>query len=290
MQVWQSVTFEHPRDLLELAPVCEEAGFEGIMLADHLFAPEHFSSRYPYGESGEAPFDGLTPFPEVFATTAALAQVTTTLRFLVNVYVLPPRHPIEVAKDVSAAATLSENRAVLGVGAGWLREEFEIMGVPFERRGRRMDEQIPIIRRLLSGDVVETREEFYRFEALRLSPVPTEKVPLWVGGMNPAALRRAGQHGDGWWSAPVTFDESIELLGELRRQRERFGRESDPFDCLIGLTEVLSTEQTARLAELGMTGVTSWPLVSQLPSDCTIEEKKARIRELGETLVAPLEK
>jgi len=288
MQFWQALAFTHPDDLLELAPVCEEAGFEGIMLADHLFSPEQYTSRYPYDDSGEAPFDGTTPFPESFATIAALSQITTKLRFLTNVYILPLRHPIEIAKDLSTAAIFSKNRAVLGFGAGWLREEFEIMGVPFEQRGKRMDEQIPIIQKLLAGEVVSADGEFYSFDALRMNPLPTKKVPMWVGGMNKAALRRAGQFGDGWTGAGTTFEQTLGLLTELRAQRERFGRLDEPFDCLVPLTEELPPEQMGQLIELGMTGTVSWPLEYQLPPGCTVEDKKAKIRELGETMIKPV--
>lgn len=288
MQFWQALAFLHPDELMELAPVCEAAGFEGIMLADHLFAPEQYTSRYPYDESGEPPFDHQTPFPEVFATISALAQVTTKLRFLPNVYILPLRHPIEIAKDVSTAAVYSKNRTVLGLGAGWLREEFEIMGQPFEKRGRRMDEQLPILQKLLAGEVVSADGEFYQFDALRINPVPTEKVPMWIGGMNQAALRRAGQFGDGWTGAGTTFEETVGILEELQRQRARFGRQDEPFDCLIPLTQQLPPDQMAKLIELGMTGTVSWPLQFQLPPGHTLEDKKAKLLELGETMIAPV--
>ena len=288
MQFWQALAFTHPDDLLELAPVCEEAGFEGIMLADHLFAPEHYVSRYPYDDSGEAPFDGSTPFPESFATIAALSQITKTLRFLTNVYILPLRHPIEIAKDLSTAAIFSKNRTVLGFGAGWLREEFEIMGVPFEKRGKRMDEQLPIIQKLLAGEVVEARGEFYQFDALRMNPLPTQKVPMWVGGMNKAALRRAAEFGDGWTGAGTSFEETMNILSELRTLRARFGRENEPFDCLIPLTEQLPPEQMSQLVEMGMTGTVSWPLEYQLPPGCTVEDKKRKLLELGETMIKPV--
>ena len=288
MQFWQALPFTHPDDLLELAPVCEEAGFEGIMLADHLFSPEEYVSQYPYADSGEAPFDGSTPFPESFATISALAQVTTKLRFITNVYILPLRHPIEIAKDLSTAAIFSKNRTVLGFGAGWLREEFEIMGVPFEKRGRRMDEQLPIIQKLLAGEVVQADGEFYQFNAMRMNPLPSEKVPMWVGGMNKAALRRAAQFGDGWTGAGTTFEETLAILTELKEQRIRFGRENEPFDCLIPLTEQLPPDQMEKLIEMGMTGTGSWPLEYQLPPGCTVEDKKTKIRELGETLIKPV--
>ncbi|HEB90981.1 MAG TPA: TIGR03619 family F420-dependent LLM class oxidoreductase [Deltaproteobacteria bacterium] len=288
MQFWQSLPFTHPDDMLELVPTIEEAGFEGILLADHVFAPERFTSRYPYDDSGEAPFDGTTPFPEAFATISALSQVTTRLRFLTNVYILPLRHPIEIAKGVSTAAVFSKNRTILGFGAGWLREEYEILDVPFERRGKRMDEQIPIIQRLLAGEVVEANGEFYSFAPLRLSPLPTEKVPMWAGGMNPAALRRAAQFCDGWTGAGTGFDQTVELLSELRRQRVRFGRENEPFDCLVPLSEQLPPEKMQRLMELGMTGTVSWPLEYQLPPGASLQDKKDKIRQLGEEMIRPV--
>ena len=278
----------HPDDMLELAPVAEEAGFEGIMLADHILVPAHFSSRYPYSESGEAPFDGTTPFPEVFATIAALSQITTRLRFLTNVYVLPLRHPITIAKDVSTAAIFSKNRTVLGFGAGWLREEFESLEIPFAERGKRMDEQIPIIQALLAGETVEAEGEYFSFGASRLSPLPTQKVPMWVGGMNPAALRRAGQFGDGWTGAGSTFDQTVELLTEIASQRKRFNREGEPFDCLVPLVEEITPEKMQTLIELGMTGTVSWPLDYLLPPGSTMQDKKDKLRELGEVMIAPV--
>ena len=288
MQFWQSLPFTHPDAMLELVPVAEEAGFEGIMLADHVFAPEEFSSRYPYDESGKPPFDGTTPFPEAFATIAALSQATTTLRFLTNVYILPLRHPIEIAKGVSTAAIFSKNRTVLGFGAGWLREEYEGLGVPFEGRGKRMDEQIPIIQRLLAGEIIEGDGEYYSFPPLQLSPLPTEKVPMWVGGMNRAALRRAGQFGDGWTGAGSTFDQTVELLTELNAQRARFNRADEAFDCLIPLVEELAPEKMQRLIDLGMTGTVSWPLEYQLPPNATLQDKKDKLRQLGDQMIKPV--
>ena len=288
MQFWQSLPMMHPDDMLELTPVAEEAGFEGVMLADHILVPDQFESRYPYSEGGEAPFDGSTPFPEVFATIAALAQITTRLRFLTNVYVLPLRHPITIAKDVSTAAIFSKNRTVLGFGAGWLREEFESLKVPFSERGKRMDEQIPIIQRLLAGETVEANSELYSFGPARMSPLPSQKVPLWVGGMNPAALRRAGQFGDGWTGAGTTFDQSVEILTRLNAHRAHFGRESQPFDCLIPLVEELAPDQMQELIDLGMTGTVSWPLDYQLPPGSSMQDKKDKLRELGEKMIAPV--
>ncbi|MEZ4334098.1 MAG: TIGR03619 family F420-dependent LLM class oxidoreductase [Myxococcota bacterium] len=288
MQFWQALPFVHPDDLLELAPVIEESGFEGILLADHVFAPEAYASRYPYDPSGEPPFDSETPLPEVFSTICALAMVTRRLRFVPNVYVLPMRHPIEVAKGLSTAAVLSKNRVVFGIGAGWLREEFEGLGQPFAARGRRMDEQIPIVRKLLEGEVVEADGEFYRFGPLRMNPVPTRRVPFWIGGMNAAALRRAARYGDGWTGAGTSFEQTVAVLTELRRCRRELGRDQAPFDCVIPLTEPLPPDKMKRLFDLGMTGTVSWPLSFQLTPDATLQQKKDRIRAIGETLITPV--
>ena len=288
MQFWQAVPFTHPDEMLELVPLIEEAGFEGILLADHVFAPESYESRYPYDSSGEPPFNERTPFPEVFATICALSMVTKRLRFMPNVYVLPMRHPIDVAKNLSTAAVFSKNRVVFGIGAGWLKEEFEGLGQSFEGRGKRMDEQIPLVQKLLSGAVVEADGEFYRFAPLRLNPIPPKKVPFWVGGMNAAALRRAAEWGDGWTGAGTSFDETVGILTELRRRRKERGRANEPFDCLIPLTEQLPPDKMKTLIDLGMTGTVSWPLSFQMAPGATLEQKKDKIRELGEKLIAPV--
>jgi probable F420-dependent oxidoreductase len=288
MRFWQAIPFTHPDDMLVLAPVAEEAGFEGVLLADHVFVPEAFSSKYPYDEDGKAPFDSSTQFPEVWSTVSALSQHTTTLRFMTNVFMLPLRHPIQIARDVGTAAIFSGNRTVLGFGAGWLREEYEILGMPFEARGKRMDEQIPIIQRLLAGEIVTHQGDYYQFDAVRLNPPPSEPVPMWGGGMNRAALRRAGQSCDGWTGAGTTFQETLELLGQLRAQRERFGRLDRPFDCLIPLTEELPPDQMAELIEMGMTATVSWPLEYQTPPGATLEDKCNKLRQLGEELIKPI--
>lgn len=287
MQFWQSAPFTHPDELFELAPVAEEAGFEGLMLADHVFAPEQYDSRYPYDDSGEPPFDGSTPFPEPWATISALAQHTRTLRFVTNVYILPLRHPVEVAKDVSTAAVLSGNRVVFGFGAGWLREEFDVLGALFAGRGKRMDEQIQIIQALLSGDVTRFEGEHYQLPPMRMNPVPSRKVPMWIGGMNPAALRRAAQYGDGWTGAGNTFEQAESLLLALAEQRRRFGREHEPFDCLIPLVESVPPEKLARLVDLGMTGTVHYPLSFLCPPEATLQQKLDVLRRFGEKVIQP---
>ena len=144
MKFWQVVSFTEPEQLVEVARAAEEAGFHGVLLSDHLFFPGHLASRYPYAPDGKPGFDGSTPFPEPWATISAMAAVTSRLRFATMVYILPLRHPLEVAKSVGTAAVLSNGRVALGVGAGWIREEFDALGVDFATRGARLDEMLAL--------------------------------------------------------------------------------------------------------------------------------------------------
>ena len=221
MKFWQSVAFSEPEQLLEIARGAEAAGFEGLLLSEHLFVPEEMAPKYPYAEDGIPDFTGDTPFPDPWSAISAMASVTTRLRFSTMIYVLPLRHPLEVAKAVSTAAVLSGNRVVLGAGAGWMREEYDTLGVPFESRGKRFDESIEVLRRVWSGQAVEHHGRFFDFPRIRMSPAPSEPIPILIGGMSKPALARAARLGDGWLGAGNTPKEAAELLRELRRMRDR---------------------------------------------------------------------
>ena len=123
-----------------------------------------------------------THWPDPWVTIGFLAGHTTTLRFFTNIFVLPPRPPVAVAKLAGTAAALSGNRVALGIGMGWMEEEFEAMGQPFAGRGKRADEMIEVLRTLWTGEVVEHHGEFFDLPPLEIQPVPTEPVPIWVGG------------------------------------------------------------------------------------------------------------
>lgn len=285
MQYWQAVGYAHPHELLEIAPVAEAAGFEGLLLSDHVFAPETFAAAYPYSEDGVPDFDGRSNFPEAWATIAALSQVTTRLRFATNVYVLPLRHPIAVAKHVSTAAVFSQNRAVLGVGAGWMREEFDILGLPFAQRGERMDEAIEVIQKLLSGEIVAHEGKHYRFPPLRMQPSPSRPVPLWIGGINRAALHRAARCADGWSGSGHSFEESERILTTLAELRHEYGRADRAFDALVPLSEDLQPAQLERLHALGMTALVHYPFPYTLGPAATLSQKLDMLRRFGDDVI-----
>lgn len=288
MRFWQVASFSEPEQLLDIARGAEEAGFTGILLSDHLFFPGRLESKYPYAEDGKPLFDGTMPFPDPWTTIAAMAAVTTRLRFGTMVYILPLRHPLEVAKAVGTAAVLSGNRVALGCGAGWIREEYDALGVDFATRGRRYDEMIDVLRKAWSGDMVAHRGRHFDLGAFQMRPAPSAPVPIWIGGASAPALRRAAQLGDGWIGTGQSPDEAAALLRRLRAMRREAGREDSPFDAVVPLTAAPEADTCARLAELGMTDTTAWPFLYTLGPASTIEAKREAMLRFGEGVIGKL--
>ncbi len=285
MKFWQSAAFSEPDELLEIAKGAEAAGFEGLLVSEHVFVPEKMAPKYPYAEDGVPDFDGTTPFPEPWSAITAMASVTTRLRFATMVYILPLHHPLEVAKIVSTAAVLSGNRVVLGAGAGWMREEYDTLGIPFETRGKRFDEAIAVLRRVWSGQNVEFRGEFFDFDRLQMSPAPTEPIPILVGGSSRAALRRAARLGNGWLGPGNSPDEAAALLDELRRLRDQAGRANDPFEAIVPLTVPPDPDTLRRLADLGATGTVSYPFLYTLGPNAPLAQKLDMMNRYADEII-----
>lgn len=286
IQHWQALGYTHPDDLVEIARVAEEVGFTGLLLSDHVFVPMERHSKYPYSPTGDPDFQGESPFPDPFLTMAVLAQHTTRLRFATNVYILPLRHPVEVAKLLGTAAVYSKNRVVLGVGAGWMKDEFDVLGRVFEKRGEWIDEQVEIVRKLLTGEVVEHAGPHYAFPRIQMRPAPTQPVPIWMGGQNAAALRRAGRHADGWSGSGQRYADAKIVLETLARHRREAGRSDLPFDALVPFREQPTPEQRAHLIELGMTAVVSYPFPYMLGPTSSRAQKIDHLRRYGDAVIA----
>jgi probable F420-dependent oxidoreductase len=286
VQHWQALGYSLPDEIFEIARVAEEAGFEGLLLSDHVFVPVDRKGKYPYSESGDPDFPSSAAFPDAFQVMSVLAQHTTRLRFATNVYVMPLRHPVEIAKFVGTAAVFSNNRAVLGIGAGWMQDEFEVLGRVFEKRGARMDEQIEVIRKLLSGEIVEHSGEHFSFPKMEMQPAPTTQVPIWIGGQNKAALRRAGQLADGWSGSGHIYAEAKEVLETIASYRRDAGRLDLPFDAIVPFLETPTKDERKHLVELGMTGTVSYPFPYTIGPDSTLSEKLDYLRRYGDEVIA----
>ncbi|WP_329520338.1 TIGR03619 family F420-dependent LLM class oxidoreductase [Spirillospora sp. NBC_01491] len=215
-------------EVVGLARRAEELGFAGVSLAEHLAAPAEMTTPYPYGV---APWQGVPEWGDPWVTAAAITQATRRLRVLTSVYVLPLRPPLLVAKAVATAAVLSGGRIGCGVGAGWLREEFDLAGEAFGGRGARMDEAIEILRLAWTGETVEFHGAHYDLAPFTMRPAPPAPVPILVGGAGPRALRRAALLGDGWIAPAGPAAELAAAVAGLREARADAGR-TGPFEVV----------------------------------------------------------
>ena len=236
-----------------LARAAEEAGYTSMTVADSLIYPEESDSRYPYTDTGDREFLEDKEFIETMVLTTHLAAVTTTLRFTPFVLKLPVRPPVLVAKQASSVAFLSGGRLGLGVGLSPWPEDFVAMGVPWERRGKRMDECIDVLRGLWSGDYFSYDGEFFQVESMKQSPPPPSPIPLLVGGHSDAALRRAVRKGDGWMHAGGDGEELDQLLGRLAEIRRAEGDDRDDFEVHVISYDAYTTDGVKRLEDKGVT-------------------------------------
>ncbi len=287
MKIWQSLAFVEPDQLVDLARCAEECGFHGVLLSDHLVFPETLSSKYPYREDGKPLFDGTVPFPDPWVTIGAMAVATATLRFATLVYVLPLRDPFDVAKSVGTAALLSKDRVVLGAGAGWMREEYDAVGIDFSRRGKRFDEMIEVMRALWTGRAVEYHGKEFEFPPVQMSPVPERSVPIYIGGVSDAALRRAARLGDGWMGSGNVPEEVPGILDRLRALRREYGREAEPFTPIVPLNARIDVDLLRRMEqEHGLTETVSFPFQFALGPTSTLQQKRDFLRRMADELVA----
>ena len=285
MEFWQAIPWIETEQVVEVARIAEELGFDGVLTADHALFPRELKTRYPYSADGKAPLDGDTPYPDVWAITAAMAAATSRLKFTCGVYVLPLRHPVEVAKATATLAILSGGRFLLGAGAGWMKEEFDALGVDFASRGRRLDECIAVLRKLWAGGFAEHRGEFFDFDAIQLSPKPPGAVPILLGGAAPRALRRAAACADGWIGSGNHPDEVPAVLAELARLRREAGRGELDFYTLVGLSAPADTDTLKRLGDAGMSATVSYPFRYTLGERSSLADKRRVMEQYAENVM-----
>lgn len=221
-------------DILETARRAEELGFDSVWFFDHLFTPSDLDSRYPYSRDGSYALSADDPFFDPLGLFGVLAGATERINLASGVLIPAYRHPIVLGKALATIENLAPGRVVLGVGTGWMREEFDALGVHFERRGARLDEYIEALRTIWSGEQASFDGEFYSWPKAGFLPAPTAPIPIIVGGHSDAAVRRAARLGDGW--AGVTgkgqgagLDALAARISYLHEQLDRFDRGPDGF-------------------------------------------------------------
>jgi probable F420-dependent oxidoreductase len=249
MELWLGLASVGTADLVAVATACERAGITGVSMSDHLVLPEHVESPYPYSDDGSIVWEPKAPWPDSWVAIGAMAAATSTLRFGTGVFVGPLREPINLAKAASTAAVISGDRVICGLGAGWMKEEFDAVGLDFATRGARLDELTTILRRLWTGELVEHSGENYTFGPVQMIPAPSAPIPIWIGGNTPAAMRRAVAQ-DGWICAYRNVDQAAVDLGKIRALEQTRTTGSRALStAIVGL--IRRAETLRRLADEG---------------------------------------
>lgn len=285
MEFWQAIAFTEPDQLVDFAQCAESLGFTGVTAGDHFCTPARIESLYPYTEDRKPWVLPDSPVPDPLMLAAALAQCTERLRFMPTAYILPMREPLVAAKQIASAAVLSRNRVVLGVGVGWMQEEFAAVGQDFHTRGRRCDEALEVLATLFQGGMVEYHGEFYDFPPLQMSPVPDEPVPILIGGHSPAALRRAARH-DGWIGSHYDLADVPGHMERFQKARVEIGRSSGSAQAVIALNHAVDVDDLRRLEDAGITGVIQMPLLYEGQPTSSFEAKRAAMERFANDCIA----
>jgi len=273
-------------DLLDLVRAADEVGLDSLWLGEHVFHPQDYTSVHPGHEVKQHHTGPLvqekTHLLDPLVTLAAAAATTERIRLATGVFVLPLREPLLVARAAASLAEISGGRFLLGVGAGWLAEEFAALDVPFRTRGRRLDESLAVLRACLGGGTVEYHGEIFDFAALEMSPAPVT-VPLIIGGNSDAALRRAARTGDGWFSSGTPdYAEAVRLRDRLLALRTDLGKQTEPFETVVRI-EGADPEDVRRYGAAGFDHVVIW--ADQVwPDGGSLDEKRARLTQVAREL------
>jgi probable F420-dependent oxidoreductase len=298
-----------------LARAAEESGYHSMVIPDSICYPLHATSTYPYNPDGTRDFLEGKPFLEPFSLIPALGAVTTRIRFTTFVVKVPIRNPVLLAKQATSTAVLTGNRLGLGVGTSPWREDYDVLGVDWVGRGQRLDESIAILRGLAAGGYFEYHGKSFDLPAVQIAPVPTEPIPVLIGGHSDAALRRAARLGDGWMHGggdPADLPRLLARLRELRSQyppRERgtggYGGMASPheqggsggdrsprgeYEIHVISADAYTVDGVRWLAEQGVTDVIigfRWPYATG-PDTQPLGEKLDNLRRYADDVIAKM--
>lgn len=242
-----------------LALAAEAAGFESLVVIEHVVWPTHYASRYPYAPSGRLPGGPETKLPDPLIWMAFALAATTRLRCMTGILILPQRNPVVLAKELATLDDMSSGRLELGIGVGWLKEEFEALGVPFEKRGARADEYIEAMRRLWEKDDASYSGTFVSFKGMSCNPKPVNgRVPIHIGGHSEAAARRAAKYGDGFFPATGSQIDIRPIIDRMRKLAAGNGRDPRAIEITAGCPGAIpgsGTDPLKAVAEAAASGV-----------------------------------
>jgi len=288
MKFWNLLAFVEDEQLIDAARFCEDVGFDGVGVSDHLFVPETFQTRYPGSKAGSdgTPFftiDKKWSFPDPFVTLGMIAMATKRVKLFQSIFIGPARNPMEVAKASGTLATFAPDRLRVCPAVGWMKDEFDVYGVDFHTRGRRLDEMIEVLRKLWSGEIVEHHGEFFDFPRLRSLPAPGH-IPILPAGAAPAVMRRAAYLGDGWMDF-ANAQRNLAVIDELQQMRRDAGRDHLPFEIVMSLTDPLNVDSIRRAEDKGVTAAILLPAYFTLNKRSTLDEKKRLWDDFAEKVI-----
>ena len=230
-----NTNFPSGPEAMRLAKAAEAAGFESLVVVEHVVWPTNYASRYPYSPTGRLPGGPDTKLPDPLIWMAFALAATTRLRCFTGILILPQRNPVVLAKELATLDYMSGGRLDLGIGVGWLKEEFEALGVPFAERGARTDEHIAAMRALWEKDDASYKGRFVSFEGMSCNPKPVAgRVPIHIGGHSEVAAKRAARLGDGFFPATGSPVDVGPLIAFMRKSAAEHGRDPTSIEVTTG--------------------------------------------------------
>ena len=256
---------------IELARAADDAGFESLWTVEHVVYPDDYSSPYPYSPDGKMPAQASTPIPDPLIWLAFVASVTTSIRLATGILILPERNPVVLAKELATLDELSGGRVELGIGVGWLREEFDALGIPWERRGARNDEYVAAMRALWASDGASFEGDFASFTRVSSNPKPPQgQIPIVIGGHSRVACERAGRLGNGFFPGKGSPAELREMIDIVRQTAAAHDRDPDAISITFGSPAIFGDDPVGaaqELAELGVSRVIVPAFLLRKPSE-----------------------
>lgn len=279
--------FAEAEGVVQMAVAAEQAGVESVWTVEHVIWPSNYDSEYPYSPTGKMPGDKTSSIPDPLVWLAFVAAHTTNLRLGTGIVILPERNPLIFAKEVATLDRLSNGRMELGIGVGWLEEEFDALGVPWPQRGARTDEYVHAMRELWASDDASYHGEFVSFDNVSSNPKPANaSVPFTIGGHSAAAAKRAGRLGDGFFPGKGSIADLTEMIDIVRQTAAEHDRDADAIEITAAHPGLFGDDPVGAAQELASIGVsrTIAPAFMLLGS----EGVGAKATQMAEQIIGPI--
>ncbi len=280
-----NITFPNPNEAKQLVLIAEAAGFDSVIAVEHVVIPTNYQTKYPYNDTGRLPGGIDMPWPDPLAWLTYVGAITEKLKLVTGVLILPQRNPLVLAKHIATVDCLTNGRMELGVGVGWLREEFDALNIPFSRRGARVDEYIRVMRALWNDDDVSFQGDFISFEGMSCNPKPKNgRVPIIIGGHSRAAALRAARIGDGFFPATGAQTDMIPAIELVKKEAYLAGRDPSSIEITTGCPDALPSSQEDPLIAIAKCKSAGIHRIA-LPVTAFLGDIESQLHKFGEQVI-----